>query len=341
MLKIFLPGLICCSSLSAQLDSLALKYAGFINAGDLKRHLEIFAGEKFEGREAGKKGQKKAARYLASEFRKAGIPPSGDTSYFQPFEIQTKKKDSLEKGKALLQTENVIAFIEGTDLKNEVIIISAHYDHLGKKLNVVYNGADDDGSGSVALLEIASAFANAKKQGKGPRRSIAFIGFSAEEKGLLGSKFYVKHPTWPLANTVCNLNIDMIGRVDKFHSADSDYVYVIGADKISTKLHNINEDANYHHTGLKMDYRYNDLEDKNKFYYRSDHYNFARNGVPVIFYFNGTHEDYHKESDEEHKIVYRLLEVRAKLVFFTAWKIANDPTPLTRDKLYHEQGAGR
>ncbi|MCC7303716.1 MAG: M28 family peptidase [Bacteroidia bacterium] len=332
MLKAFLAILFLPAFMWSQYDSVAARYAQFIDRKDLKKHLQIFAGDKFEGRESGKKGQKKAAKYLASEFKKNGALPPGDTSYFQVYEINTRDKDTTQKTIIKLKSENVIAFIEGTDLKNEFIVISAHYDHLGKKLKVVYNGADDDGSGSVTLLELAQAFAEAKRNGHGPRRSIVFIGFSGEEKGLLGSKYYVKHPVYPLAKTVCNLNIDMIGRVDKKHVADSNYVYVIGSDKISTQVHNTNEESNYIYTRLTLDYTFNDIEDKNRFYYRSDHYNFARNGVPVIFYFNGVHEDYHRESDEEHKIIYPLLEKRARLVFFTAWMIANDPAPILRNK---------
>lgn len=318
-------------ALSGQQDSIALRFSRLINAEDLKRHLEIFAGDKFEGREAGQKGQKKAAKYLSAEFKKAGAHPPGDTSWYQKFEIQGKGKDSTGKGTEILQTENVIAVVEGNELKNEVIIISAHYDHLGIRGKTVYNGADDDGSGSVALLELAQAFSAAKKNGYGPKRTLVFIGFSAEEKGLLGSKHYVSHPVWKLEHTACNLNIDMIGRIDKHHAHDSHYVYVIGADKISTRLHNLNEEANYLYTKLTLDYRYNDLEDKNRFYYRSDHYNFAKNGVPVIFYFNGTHEDYHRESDEVDKISFSLLEQRTRLIFHTTWMVANSLTPITRN----------
>ena len=319
--------------LFGQSDSNALRYAGKIDARDLKKHLEIFAGDKFEGRETGKKGQKKAAKYLAAEYKKLGVPPTGDSSYFQLFEVSLKDKDSIKGNEKKIKSENVIAYIEGSDLKSEVVVISAHYDHLGKRLKVVYNGADDDGSGSVALLEIAEAFITAKKEGRGPRRSIVFIGFSGEEKGLLGSKYYAKHPVFPLSSTTCNLNIDMIGRVDKSHRDDSNYVYIIGADKISTQLHNINEECNVSYLRMNLDYRFNDLEDKNKFYYRSDHYNFAKNGVPVIFYFNGVHEDYHRESDEEKKINYTMLEKRARLVFFTAWTVANSPGPLVRNNI--------
>jgi Zn-dependent M28 family amino/carboxypeptidase len=318
------------------MDTIAMYYAKLIDIKDLKKHLTVIASDKFEGRESGKKGQKKGAKYLAGEYKKLDVPPPGDTSYFQHYNIAYKSKDSVKKY-TKTPSENVLAYIEGTDKKNEVIVISAHYDHLGKRLNQVYNGADDDGSGTVALLEIAQAFITAKKQGHGPRRSILFISFSGEEKGLLGSKHYVKFPTYPLKNTVCDLNIDMIGRVDDAHKSDSAYVYVIGADKISTRLHNISEDCNFLYTRLTLDYKFNDPKDKNRFYFRSDHYSFAKYNVPVIFYFNGVHADYHKESDEVEKINFGLLEKRAQLVFYTAWKIANMDETLERNLVKKER----
>lgn len=311
-------------------DSLAMKYANLINTKDLRKHLTVIASDKFEGRETGKKGQKKAAKYLAGEYKKLGVPALGDTSYFQIFDVAYKTKDSIKKY-IKVPSENVLAFIEGTDKKDEVIVISAHYDHLGKRLDKIYNGADDDGSGTVALLEIAQAFITAKKQGHGPRRSILFISFAGEEKGLLGSKHYVKFPPIPLKNTVCDLNIDMIGRIDDAHKSDSNYIYVIGSDKISTRLHNINEECNFLYTKLSLNYKFNDPKDKNRFYFRSDHYSFAKYNVPVIFYFNGVHADYHKESDEVEKINFELLEKRARLVFFTAWKVANIEETLERN----------
>jgi len=222
-----------------------------------------------------------------------------------------------------LVSENVLGFVEGSDLKEQVLVISAHYDHLGKKGNVVFNGADDDGSGTVAVMELAQAFAQAKVEGKGPRRSILFMTVSGEEKGLLGSKYYTQNPVFPLSSTVADLNIDMIGRVDEKHKLSPDYVYIIGSDKLSTQLHAINETANKNYAKLELDYTYNDINDKNRFYYRSDHYNFAKNNIPVIFYFNGVHADYHKETDEISKIDFGLIEKRTKLVFFTAWELAN------------------
>lgn len=228
--------------------------------------------------------------------------------------------------------ENVLAYIEGSDKKEELIIITAHYDHIGVENGVVYNGADDDGSGTVALLEIAEAFAKAKAEGHGPRRSVLVMPVSGEEKGLLGSRYYSEHPVFPLEGAVANLNIDMIGRTDSAHAATAPYVYIIGSDRLSTELHAINEQANRAHVGLVLDYTFNAEDDPNRFYYRSDHYNFARKGVPCIFYFSGVHQDYHQPGDDVEKIRFDLLEQRAKLVFHTAWKLANRPERIVVDK---------
>ena len=193
-----------------------------------------------------------------------------------------------------IEGENVLGYVEGTDpdLRDEVIIVTAHYDHLGKKGESVYNGADDNGSGTSTVLEISEAFAKAKEQGQGPRRSVLFMLVSGEEKGLLGSQYYAENPIFPLANTVANVNVDMVGRVDNKHKDNPDYIYVIGADRLSTALHEINETANATYCDLELDYTYNERDDPNRYYYRSDHYNFAEKGIPAIFYFNGTHKDY-------------------------------------------------
>jgi hypothetical protein len=251
------------------------------------------------------------------------------------------KKDIDKKGKAIstvnsidlklkinresqkITSENVLGFIEGSDLKNEILVITSHYDHLGKDGDKIYYGADDDGSGTVSVLEIAEAFAKAKAAGRGPRRSILFMPFSGEEKGLLGSQFYVENPIFSLENTICNLNIDMVGRVDKKHKNNPDFVYLIGSDKLSTELHSISENANVTYTNIELDYTYNHPDDPNRFYYRSDHYNFAKNNIPVIFYFNGSHDDYHKTTDTPDKINYDVMEKRARLIFYTAWELAN------------------
>ena len=220
----------------------------------------------------------------------------------------------------------MLGYLEGSDLKNELLVVSAHYDHVGLNPagpDKVFNGADDDGSGTTAVLELARTFAKAKKDGKGPRRSILFLAVVGEEKGLLGSEWYSDNPVFPLSNTVTNLNIDMIGRVDPAHKDSADYLYLIGSDKLSTQLHEISENANATYTKLKIDYKYNDPKDPERIYYRSDHYNFAKHGIPIVFYFNGVHEDYHKVSDEISKINFPLLVKRTQLVFHTAWDIVN------------------
>ncbi len=232
-----------------------------------------------------------------------------------------------------LQSSNVIGFLEGTDLKDEYLVISAHYDHLGKRDSVIYYGADDDGSGTTGVLDIAEAFVKAKAAGKGPRRSIIFITVSGEEKGLWGSAYYGDHPTFPLDKTTADLNIDMIGRIDpKRKNGDStNYVYVVGDDKLSSDLKPISESINKKYTKLELDYKYNDPKDTERIYYRSDHFNFARKGVPIIFYFNGTHNDYHRPTDTPDKIDYVQMAKRAQLVFYTAWEMANRNDMLKRD----------
>jgi hypothetical protein len=222
-------------------------------------------------------------------------------------------------------SENVAAFIKGSEKPDEIIVISAHLDHEGIKNGEIYNGADDDGSGTVAILEIAEAFKTAVNDGHGPKRSVLFLNVTGEEKGLLGSQYYTDFdPIFPLANTVADLNIDMIGRVDPNHEeGDGNYLYLIGSDKLSTELHAVSEEVNNKYTNIVFDYTFNDDNDPNRFYYRSDHYNFAKNNIPVIFYFSGTHADYHKPTDTPDKIRYDLLETRTRLVFYTAWELAN------------------
>ena len=299
-----------------------------ITADELKTHLYVVAGDEMQGRDTGSEGQKKAGRYLIDQYQKIGIShPKSMTSFYQPLssEALTGRRGTLPA------SENILAFIEGTEKPSEIIVISAHYDHVGTKNGEIYNGADDDGSGTVALLELAEAFQMAKNAGKGPKRSILFLHVTGEEHGLLGSKFYADNPVFPLANTVADLNIDMIGRCDP-ENCGKDYVYVIGSDMLSTELKKINEKANNETVKLELNYKYDDPNDKNRLYYRSDHYNFAKNGVPVAFYFDGIHEDYHKPSDTPDKIDYNALQKRAQLVFATAWELANRKDRIVVDK---------
>jgi hypothetical protein len=318
-------------NIDANVDQ-AKKYAETITAKELGTHLFTYASDKFEGRDTGEPGQKMAIEYLKNFYVSEGIvSPLGGDDYFQevPAEFLNKRKRKTP----LKDSENVVAFIKGSEKPDEIVVISAHLDHVGVKDGKIYNGADDDGSGTVALLEIAQAFQMATKAGKGPKRSVLFLHVTGEEKGLLGSKYYTdEDPLFPLANTVCNLNIDMVGRIDDRHKADPNYVYLIGSDKLSTELHELSEAVNKKYMNINLDYKYNDKNDPNRYYYRSDHYNFVKNNVPIIFYFNGTHADYHRHTDTPDKINYELLENRARLVFHTAWEVANKETRIIADK---------
>ncbi|SEK25190.1 Peptidase family M28 [Aquimarina amphilecti] len=308
-------------------------YAETITSGELKDYLFTFADDKFEGRDTGEPGQKKAAEFLKEQYKRMGISsPLGDDDYYQEI------PESYFRG-GIKSSENVLAYIKGVEKPNEIVVISAHYDHVGVDSDGnVYNGADDDGSGTVSILEIAEAFAKAAENGQGPKRSILFLHVTGEEKGLYGSKFYTENPIFPLENTVTNLNIDMIGRIDKDHEEKdkNDYIYLIGSDRLSTELHNISEEVNNEYTKLNLDYTYNAKDDPNRFYYRSDHYNFAKNNIPIIFYFNGVHEDYHKPTDTPDKIEYELMTKRAQLVFYTAWEVANREKRLIVDGIGKE-----
>ncbi|CAN5279279.1 hypothetical protein BH09BAC2_BH09BAC2_02470 [soil metagenome] len=241
----------------------------------------------------------------------------------------------LDFKKELIKTvsSNVVAVLEGSDKKDEYVFLTAHYDHLGKRDSVIYYGADDDGSGTVSVLEMAEAFVKAKAAGKGPRRSIVFMTVSGEEKGLLGSEYYSEHPLFPLDKTSVDLNTDMVGRIGIEYRNEKDsmnYVYLIGDDKLSSDLTGIADKANKKFK-LKIDRKYNDLNDPNRFYFRSDHYNFAKKGIPILFYSDGVHADYHKPTDTVDKINFGLMENRVRYIFSTAWEIANRDDMLKRD----------
>ena len=219
----------------------------------------------------------------------------------------------------LKTAENVIGYISGKT--DEVLVISAHYDHIGYDQGEICNGADDDGSGTAALLSLLQTFQKAHDDGYQPQRGILFLMVSGEEKGLFGSKFYTENPIFPLNKTIADLNIDMVGRKDTIQP-NNNYIYLIGSDKISNQLHNINEQINEKYVNFRLDYTYNDENDPNQYYYRSDHYNFAKNNIPVIFYFGGMHEDYHKPTDEIEKIDFNKLEKTSRFIFLTAWELA-------------------
>ena len=308
-------------------------YAESITETELKTHLYTYASDEFMGREAGTEGENLAINFLKDYYESTGVSGGAtDGSYFQEMTVTDRSGNSID-------SYNVLAYIEGSDKANEVLVITSHLDHIGiEDDGQINNGADDDGSGTVAMMEIAEAFKIAKEDGNGPRRSVLFLHVSAEEKGLLGSKYYTDNPIYPLANTVANLNIDMIGRVDSLHIEQPDYIYLIGSDILSEDLHEVSEKANQDYVGLTIDYRYNDPTTlvyefgrwrENRYYYRSDHYHFIKNNIPAIFYFNGTHKDYHAPTDTVEKINYALLEKRTRLIFHTAWEIVNREERLT------------
>ena len=332
--RIFVPivaslVLYSCASNNLSYEGKAFKSAyESIKADELKKNLMVIASDEMEGRQTGSEGQKKAGVYMIDYYKNIGVSyPKALGSYYQKVQKEALKSRRGE----LPDSENILAFIEGTEKPEEIIVISAHYDHVGTNNGVVYNGADDDGSGTVAVMEIAEAFQQAKKAGKGPKRSILFLHVTGEEHGLLGSKYYSDNPVFDLKNTVANLNIDMIGRSDK-ENEGKNYVYVIGSDMLSTELKKINVAANKATQNLELNYKYDDPNDPMRLYYRSDHYNFAKHGIPVAFFFDGIHEDYHQPTDDPEKIDYPLLQKRAQLVFATAWELANRKERIVVDK---------
>lgn len=321
LLKITFLATSCISSQNNKnLKASPTEYSKFITKENLKEALYTYASDEYEGRKTGEAGQKKAVEFIKNHYITHNIAsPIANGDYFQNI------PKAYFNGKSNGDSENVLAYIKGTEKPDEVIIISAHLDHIGiSKNGNIYNGADDDGSGTVAILKIAEAFKLAENNGHSPKRSILFLHVTGEEIGLLGSRYYTNEdPVFPLKNTVANLNIDMIGRVDEKHKNNRNYIYLIGSDKLSQDLHDVSEAVNQKYFNINLDYTFNDENDPNRFYYRSDHYNFAKQNIPVIFYFNGTHQDYHKPTDTPDKIEYDLLETRARLIFHTLWELAN------------------
>lgn len=267
------------------------------------------------------------------------------TGSFSPYEIAYSLRHTPEVVNGTVVSDNVIAYIPGSDpvLKDELVVLSAHYDHVGvgspnAEGDRIYNGADDDGSGTVGLLHTAQAIMAAKKAGAGPKRGVMLLHVTGEEKGLLGSRYYSDHPTYPIEQTVANLNVDMIGRRDYEHPEDPNYVYVIGGSIISSGLDSLMQVANARTVNISLSDRYNDLNDPNQFYRRSDHWNFGRLGVPFIFFFNGVHDDYHQPSDEVDKIDFEALSKRTQLIYATTMLVANaDARPLVDNEEFIER----
>ncbi len=234
-----------------------------------------------------------------------------------------------------IPTQNVVAMVEGSDpiLKSEFVSIGAHYDHDGVRPTAsgddkIWNGADDDGSGTVALLSMAEALAKSTKK---PKRSMIFIWYAGEEKGLLGSEYFTKFPTVPFDKITININIDMIGRSRKADNKDprdkdlsgENEIYVIGSNMMSSTLGEVTEKVNKGFMNMTYNFKYDDPKDTNRFFFRSDHYNFAVRGIPAVFFFNGVHQDYHQAGDHPEKIDYARMEKISRTVFLTMWELGN------------------
>ena len=250
----------------------------------------------------------------------------------KPTELNPMLDLKIKPLNMFLSGSNILGYIRGSDpaLADELVVLSAHYDHLGKRNNDIFNGADDNASGTSTVLEIAQAMAAAAAKGEGPRRSVLTLFVSGEEKGLLGSEFYAANPIFPIENTIADINIDMIGRYDEAHADSSAYIYVIGAGRISPDLDAVTRGMNEQYTKIDLDYTFDAEDDPNRFYYRSDHYNFAKNGVPSVFFFSGVHEDYHRTTDTPDKLDYNKMELVGRHAFLIAWNLANRDGELNR-----------
>ena len=250
------------------------------------------------------------------------------------FAINKNANIRVSKANKRVPTQNVVALWEGRDpkLKAEMVAVGAHYDHVGTRPNAkgkdkIWNGADDDGSGTVAILAIAEALAKAKTR---PKRSILFVWHAGEEKGLWGSAYFNKYPTVNIKNVVAQLNIDMIGRSKKPSDTNPrnkelsgpNEIYVIGSEMMSSKLGEVTKGTNAAYLKMKYNYKYDDPKDPNRFFFRSDHFNYAVNGIPIAFWFDGVHEDYHGRDDNADKIDYKRMTKITRTIFLTAWEIA-------------------
>jgi Zn-dependent M28 family amino/carboxypeptidase len=257
---------------------------------------------------------------------------------------QKKVTLNLASNSETVPTQNVVAVWEGSDpvLKSEYVALGAHYDHVGSRCpavgnDTICNGADDDGSGTTALLGMAEALAKSPTR---PKRSILFVWHCGEERGLWGSRYFTDYPTVPLDHVVAQVNIDMIGRSKKEGDTNSrnaeltgpDSIYLIGSTMMSTELGELVNSVNKSFLNLTFDTKYDDPKDPNRFFFRSDHYNYAKKGIPIIFFFDGTHEDYHRPGDTADKIDYQKMEKVTRTIYMTVWEIANRPTRLKVDK---------
>ena len=326
-----------------------------ISAALLRKHVFLLASDSLQGRLTGAAGQKLAATYCISSFRQSHLVPvfrlDSTRSLFRqtfpftvsevahfgsvtPYETPLTYKHyelspsplTTEDSSRLLFGDNIGGLLIGTDLKREVVVLTAHYDHLGFSGASVYHGADDNASGTATILSVASVFDSLTRAGIRSRRSILFLLFSGEEAGLLGSRYFITHSPIPLDQLICDLNVDMVGRVDFDHRKHPDYCYLITNGQ-GRELQNITERANQQSVHLALNQGgYDTRNDPNRYFYRSDHFNFAKMGIPILFFTDGEHPEYHRVTDTADRISYDVLQKRATLLFQTAWQVAN-PTP--------------
>jgi hypothetical protein len=290
-------------------------------------------------------GERQTASALFEAIYSGKLPESFELNAEKKLAMRvTTKTDSTA-------TQNVVAVFEGSDpvLKDEYVAMGAHYDHIGIGVplngDAIYNGADDDGSGTTALLAMAEALAKAPKR---PKRSVLFVWHAGEEKGLWGSRYFTDYPTIPLDKIVTQINIDMIGRSKKEGDTNArnanlsgpNEVYVIGSKMMSTELGELTETVNKDYLNIAFNYRYDDPTDPNRFFFRSDHYNYAKKGIPIVFFFDGVHEDYHQPGDEVQKIDFQKMEKIARTIYMLLWEVANRPARPKVDKQLPPQLSG-
>lgn len=324
-----------------------------VSASLLKKHVFRLASDSLQGRQTGTVGQLQAAFYCIRSFRQSHLysvfridsvqgsfrqtypfsstrvarfgsmrPSSLGPVAYNQYELLPPPNTATDSSRALYG-DNIAGLLIGTDLKQEVVVLSAHYDHLGQSGEQIFHGADDNASGTAAVLGVAAVFDSLTQRGIRPRRSILFVLFSGEEGGLFGSRYFVQNSPIPLRQLVCDLNADMVGRVDEAHRKRPGYCYLI-TDSQGSGLLTTAELANRQSVGLSLNQGgYDTMNDPERHFFRSDHYNFASVGIPILLFTSGGHPDYHQPSDTADKIRYDVLQKRATLLFQTAWRVAN------------------
>lgn len=321
-----------------------MQFQGWVSVPELMMHVGFLASDPVQGREAGTPYEKVAAAYLIQQHKRFGHEPLLAKGYVHAFPLRREKKTApspppspkpakkASKTKAspaptaeqelfeTVEAWNILAMRRGSTHPTQYVILSAHYDHLGtNSRGEPFNGADDNGSGTAVLLEAARLLSLLPP----PKRSIVFFHTAAEEKGLLGAFRFVRDTLLPLDSIVAVVNTDMLGRTDTLHSPGANYLYSVGADRATPHLRAIEEAVNALCCGWELDRRYDDPKDPLKLFYRSDHYAFAKHGVPAVFYFGGLHEDYHGTGDDVEKLEPERLRRAALLTAALAWTLAN------------------